>query len=203
MILAKGLLFKQHPLFKWFFCLTLSLFIVIADPIKLLLLFAVVMLYMMLYPQIYKFWLNALMRILPLIIAILIFSLLSKNDFYSDLLLIARIAFLLLISVFLIKTSFLTELFAFLPEKMKAFKEFLTATLLFIPIFFESFAQAKRQSNNLSKIITLCLELTHNHIESIRQQIENPDDKIIMQYSWNADITGTVMLAITGFICFY
>ncbi|MDP8210615.1 MAG: hypothetical protein P9M05_07365 [Candidatus Stygibacter australis] len=203
MILAKDILFKQHPLFKWFFCLTLSLFIVIATSIKLLLLFAVVLLYLLLYPEIYKFWLNALMRILPLIIAILIFSLLSRNDFYNDLLLIARIAFLLLISVFLIKTSSLTELFAFLPEKMNPFKEFLTATLLFIPIFFESFAQAKKQSNNLSKIITICLEFTHNHIENIRQQIENPDNHIKLQYSWAADITGTVMLMITGFICFY
>jgi len=203
MSLAGCILFKQHPLFKWLFCLILSLFIVIVAPIKLSLLFAVVMLYMLLYPEIYKFWLNALMRILPLIIAILIFSLLSRNDFYNDLLLIARISFLLLISVFLIKTSSITELFAFLPPQMNAFKEFLTATLLFIPIFFESFSQAKKQSNNLSKIITICLELTHNHIESIRQQIENQDDKVKMQYSWNADIAGAVMLMITGFICFY
>ncbi|MDP8219818.1 MAG: hypothetical protein P9X26_00605 [Candidatus Stygibacter frigidus] len=143
------------------------------------------------------------MRILPLIIAILIFSLLSRNDFYNDLLLIARIAFLLLISVFLIKTSSISELFAFLPEKMNAFKEFLTATLLFIPIFFESFTQAKKQSNNLSKIITICLELTHSQIENIRQQIENPDDNIKMQYSWSADVMGTVLLIIIGYICFY
>lgn len=203
MILDKGLLFKQHPLFKWLFCLILSLFIVIAAPIKLPLLFAVILLYLLIYPEIYKYWFNALLRVLPLIIAILIFSLISSNDFYSDLLLIVRIAFLLLMSVFLIKTSSITELFSFLPDKMNSFKEFLTATLLFIPIFFESFAQAKKQSNNLSKIITLCLELTHSHIENIRQQIEDTDDKIKTKYSCNADIIGTVMLMITGFICFY
>jgi len=196
------ILFNQHPLFKWLFCLTISLFTILIPITKLPFLAGITILYFLSYPALLRFWLNALLRLLPLFIAILIFSVLSKNDFYADLVLLARIAFLLLLSVFLIKTSTITELFSFIPARFGQINQFLTATLLFIPIFLESFSQAKQQSKKPAEIITLSLELTHNQMDKIRIQI-NSKNKCSTEYNWKADLTGTAILILAGYICFF
>jgi hypothetical protein len=202
MSFAGRILFAQHPLFKWFFCLTISLFTLLAPVTRLPFLAGITVFYFLSFPIIFKHWLNALRRLLPLFIAILVFSVLSKNDFYADLILLARITFLLLLSIFLIKTSTITELFSFIPARFGPINQFLTATLLFIPIFMDSFAKAKQQTKKPAEIITLSLELTHNQIDKIRDQINNSHKNCSAEYNWKADLTGALILIIAGFICF-
>ncbi|MCF7910946.1 MAG: hypothetical protein K9M99_00335 [Candidatus Cloacimonetes bacterium] len=169
---------------------------------KLPFLTGITCLYFLSYPLLFKFWYNALLRLLPLFIAILIFSVLSRNNFYDQLLLIARIAFLLLLSVFLINTSTITELFTFLPARFAKINQFLTATLLFIPVFMESYAKARQLAKKPADIIALSLELTHEQIDNIRNQIDNPNQVCPNEYNWKADLIGIMILLINGFLCF-
>ncbi len=198
---ARYILFSQHPLCKWAFCLILSFLILVISRAGLFMLFLVVALYFSLYPDIFIYWLNAILRLLPLFIAILIFSLLSGNNFYHDLILIARIIFLLLLSVFLIKTSSIPELFSFLPEKCSDIRQFLTATLLFIPIFITSFTQARKPGRKMTEIFNETLSVTHDQIDNIRSQINSRTGMTQIKYSWKADLTGFAVLVIAGFIC--
>ncbi len=198
---VRGIFTRQHPVFKWIFCFIISVFIIFFSPVKLVLLFLVVTLYFLFNPEIFIYWLNAILRLLPLFIAILIFSLLSRNSIYQDLILIARIISLLFISVYLIKTSSIPELFSFLPEKCSDIRQFLTATLLFIPLFISSFTQARKPGRTMTEIFNETLSVTHDQIDNIRSQINSRTDIMQIKYSWKADLTGFAVLVIAGFIC--
>jgi hypothetical protein len=174
--------------------------IITASPVKLCLIIPVLALYFLYDKNILLNWFSAISKVLPLIIAILIFSLVSNSDFYSDLMLIARIITLLLLSVFLISTSSVTELFSFLPAKLSGVNQFLTATLLFIPVFMESFAQARKNNIRITNIFTEAIGLAHQEIDMIRQKILTSADVPNISYCWKSDMAGIAIIFICAFI---
>ncbi|MCF7919191.1 MAG: hypothetical protein K9N06_04700 [Candidatus Cloacimonetes bacterium] len=190
-----SLFHTQHPLLKVIVTLALSIGIIIAQPLQLGGLFLLLLLYFALFPSLILHWLKLLLKLLPLFITICLFGIISGNDFYGVLMLSARLAILLLLSAYLFKTVEIEELAALLPRH-KGFQAYLAATLLFVPLFFAGFQEARRQTNNPATLINLSLELTHAHLEEIREQVYNSKNPQT-GYSYKADATGIGLLIIS------
>ena len=193
---------RQHTLFKWIFSLFCLVIIIISSPLEFAAISIVMTCYLLFSPQLLLHWMKSIMIIIPLIITMLIFAVFSENNFYYELLVIARIILMLQLSVILIKTSNPTDLFNFLPKSLNKLKIFFTATVLFIPIMVECHKKAANSSNKPLEIFKAALNFTSEKIDFVRKQIEDTRCHPTIEYDWKADLSGFIVLVIISLIYF-
>jgi len=119
--------------------------------------FAATILYFIGYPYLYLLWLKTLLLIIPLFISLLLAGILFGTSFPKQILLLERISFIMLLSVYLVHTGSLAEILAQLSSwKNKKFffviLYFFVATFGFIPLILREFGLQSKNSKNFMKI---------------------------------------------------
>ncbi len=119
-------------------------------------LFAGSLLYFLPFPKYLKFWLKSTLFLLPFFISYLILGMLFKIDFYEQIQFILKIIFLVLMSVYFIKSididRILTDIkFLLKFNPIKKIMIFLIALLEITPLFYNSF-QIKKKEAKAGKI---------------------------------------------------
>ena len=194
----RSLLQNQHPFTKLIISLLLIVFALIASPLPFCCLFFLFLIYLLALPKIIIHWLQLLLRLLPLFITILIFGIIANDNFYDVLLLLARLVLMLMLSAYLFKSSDISQLATILPAH-KDLQTYLQATLLFVPLFFDNFDQARSQTGNLAEIVNLSLKNTHKHIDDIRLKVDNITQKET-GFDLLADLYGVLLLILAVLI---
>lgn len=196
----QSLFFKQHPLVKLLLSLVLANLLLMADLFEIAVLSALFILYLLIDAKLIKIWLKIAIKILPLIMVILLFGIISNDNFLNTLIVASRLLTLLLISVYIFKTSSLSQYRKLMPGN-KNFQTWLQATLLFIPLFFENYAIAQKQSGNIIEIIEKSLTETHKNIDEVSIQAAKlqKDDNV---FSYKADLPAFACI-IASIVLFY
>lgn len=159
--------------------------------------------YLFISPKLFLHWIKALANLLPLFLAITIFALIGKDNFYTTLYLIGRLCLILLLSIYLIKSTPEHLVFDFLPEKWVNARQYLTATFLFIPIFINSINTQKGHTKDPWKILTNALQKVKIEISSVREQVISQKEIHLLKFSWKADLAALALLLINTTIAIY
>lgn len=135
-----------------------------------LIIFSLTLLYLIITPKIYLIWLKTLLKLIPFFISYFIFSIIFRIPFDLQCIVVIRIIFILLLSVYLVSTS---SIEAFLIDStnlsrskfLNDLRFFLVATVYFIPVFINHF---KIASNNNTKIIDIFNASLNHSIKEIK-----------------------------------
>lgn len=195
--MIKGFFARQHPQIKWLFTVFFSLIIIIAKPIELLVIAGMLFFYLLVSPRLLGCWLQTLLKLLPLFITIIAFALLFAQDFYSQLYLIGRLALLILLSVYLVRSSEPSYLFAFLPASWVNTRRFLAATFLFIPVFLDKFSHLSGDMHQLQNNVHQAVEDTWLQLDNVRNQLDKADTADNFTFSWLSDIFALILIVIS------
>ncbi|MCF7859578.1 MAG: energy-coupling factor transporter transmembrane protein EcfT [Candidatus Cloacimonetes bacterium] len=175
MVKSETVLTKQDPTLKVIICLLLVIITSLIDFSLFLVIFGFSLLYFIVQPNIYTFWLTTLLKILPFFISFYVFSILFNLPFPNQLHITLRICYLLLISVFLVNTTAIDSFISSGNKKSTSFAfkfEFLlAATIHFIPIFISKFKQNKASSTDFSDSILRSFDDCVNEIDQVEHLV--------------------------------
>ncbi len=206
MIRKDSILSKQNSILKVFITLILVLISSIISSEKFLIIFAFTIIYMIVSPIIYIYWLKTIVKIIPFFISLFIFGILFQVPFPDQCLLSIRIIHLLLISVYLAETSSIDSFVAGKKNQDSRFwfkcKFFIAATIHFIPILTVKFNDNNKKKKSIIDIIVLSMEDSVNEIHNVEEAIINKlrvDNEVRKVSPW-LDIYLSLLVIIPGFL---
>ena len=151
-----------------------------------LIIFSLTLLYLIITPKIYLIWLKTLLKLIPFFISYFFFGIIFRIPFDLQGIVVTRIIFILLLSVYLVSTSSI-ETFLIDSTKLSRSKLlndlrfFLVATIYFIPVFIDKFKIASFKKTNIIDIISASLNQSIKEIKSIEirtmEKIKNAEIK--------------------------
>ena len=206
MIRKDNILSKQNPILKVVASLILVLISSIISLEKFLIIFAFTLLYMIVSPIIYIYWLKTIVKIIPFFISLFIFGILFQISFEDQCFLSLRIIHLLLISVYLAETSSIDSFIAGNNNHDSGFwfkcKFFLAATVQFIPMLTVKFKNNRKNNENIINIIVLSMEDSIKEINNVEKAILNKVriDNEVREVSLWSDIYLSLLVIIPGFL---
>jgi len=108
-------------------------------------------------------WVRVNVKLLPFFSSLIILTIIFRLDIFEQLMMISKISYLLLLSVYLIKTSDLNDLLHFLGKNNNLDKiiSFLIITINFIPLFYDNFTVIFQKSKNLIDTFTRAVGETY------------------------------------------
>ncbi len=151
-----------------------------------LIIFFLTLLYLIITPKIYLIWLKTLLKLVPFFISYFIFGIIFRIPFDLQSIVVMRIIFILLLSVYLVSTSSV-ETFLIDSTKLSRSKFlndlrfFLVATIYFIPVFIDQFKIASFKKTKIIYIISASLNQSIKEIKAIEirtlEKIKNTEIK--------------------------
>ncbi|MCK5050717.1 MAG: hypothetical protein KAS53_03175 [Candidatus Cloacimonetes bacterium] len=172
-----NILSLQNPILKIFVSLILIFISSIISFDKFLIVFTFTLLYMIISPIIYIIWLKTLVKITPFFISLYIFGILFQIPFLDQCFLSVRIIHLLLVSVYLVKTSSFDSFISGNKSKDSEFwfkfKFFLAATIHFIPILTNKFKDNRKSHKNIIDVIVFSMEDCFKEIHKVEETVIN------------------------------
>ncbi|MFO7896818.1 MAG: hypothetical protein R6U84_07795 [Candidatus Cloacimonadales bacterium] len=138
------------------------------------LLFGITLFYLCLDLRLYRDWLKLILKLLPFFSSLLFISILLPIDLPQQIILILKISYLLLLSVYITKTSELADLLLYRQKNQLAanFIDFLIITLNFIPIFYKKFSEIYQQRQNLAETFSLAVSQTYEQRDLVLEKSE-------------------------------
>ena len=138
------------------------------------LLFGITLFYLCLDLRLYRDWLKLILKLLPFFSSLLFISILLPIDLPQQIILILKISYLLLLSVYITKTSELADLLLYRQKNQLAanFIDFLIITLNFIPIFYNKFSEIYQQRQNLAETFSLAVSQTYEQRDLVLEKSE-------------------------------
>jgi len=169
---SKSIFFTQNCILKFVVVLLGTIVSLFIQSSVFQIVFVVTILYFVIYPHLYLIWLKTLLLIIPLFISILLVGILFGTSFPKQILLLERISFILLLSVYLAHTGSLVDILAqFSSWKNKKFffviLYFFVATFSFIPLILQEFRLQSKNSNNFVNIIVNSYHSTLTNIKEV------------------------------------
>ena len=206
MIRKDNILSKQNSILKVFISLILVLISSIISSEKFIIIFAFTLLYMIVSPIIYIYWLKTIVKIIPFFISLFIFGIFFQVSFPDQCLLSIHIIHLLLISVYLTETSSIDS-FLTINKNQDSIswfkcKFFIAATIHFIPILTAKFNDNNKNNKNIIDIIVLSMEDSVNEIHNVEKAIINKlrvNNEVRKVSPWS-DIYLSLLVIIPGFL---
>jgi hypothetical protein len=127
--------------------------------------------FIFLCPQIelFKYWLSVLLKLLPFFSSILFLAILFKLDIIAQLKLIMKISALILLSVYLIKTSTTDDLISMV-GKNKNFEtivKYVILTINFIPFFYNNFVENYKIEKNIIETFSKSVHETYDKKDQV------------------------------------
>jgi len=178
------ILSRQDPLLKLSICLALIIISTTADFNKLLIIFSFTLLYFLVKSSIFLHWLKTILKILPFFISLFILGIIFSISFIDQCQLSVRILYVILISVYITRTSSIDSFFR--NSKLMRYnliqKLFfaLAATVHFIPIFINKFEENRKKTKKLIDIIVNSLDeciLEINNVEiAVKMKLQNENN---------------------------
>jgi len=208
MIRKDNILSKQNSILKVFTSLILVLISTIISSETFLIIFTFTILYMIVSPIIYFYWLKIIVKVIPFFISLFIFGILFQVPFPDQCLLSIRITHLLLISVYLAKTSSIVSFLTRKKNQDSRFwfkcKFFIAATIHFIPILTVKFNNNINKTKNIIDIIVLSMEDSVNEIHNVEKAISNKlrIDNEVREVSVWSDIYLSLLVIFPCFLIF-
>jgi hypothetical protein len=166
---------KQNVFLKLFFVLSCLIYISIGNFIHLSLIFILIVIFLAFQPEIFIFWLKTISKLSFFFISYFIFSTIFKIDFFVQLKMFIKIVIMLLLSVYLVRTSSTKFLFFgnLPPNSLKYdFVYFILATMNFINIFYNNYLSFSSKKYPLKKMISKTLKNSISEVENIKIKIE-------------------------------
>ncbi|MDO9577128.1 MAG: hypothetical protein Q7J16_04520 [Candidatus Cloacimonadales bacterium] len=169
--MEQGFFARQNSLVKLIYILITTLAVALAPLNRLLILAALQFLFISVNFKIILSWLNILLKLLPFFISLLGISLIFNTPFDLQLIMIARIMLILLLSVLLLVTSSIDNFLADTNSwgkhgLMNDLRLFLVSTMFFIPIFIQAFQKKK---STAPKGISILPEIIRESFSQIRK----------------------------------
>ena len=190
-MIKADILFEQNCILKFFAVICGTVVSLTIQSTILIIIFGTTLLYFLVYPRLYFIWLKTLLILVPFFISIVFLGILFKTPFPSQILLLVRISFILLLSVYLSHTSSLEEIlsqFSNLKRNTFIFSilHFFVSTFTFIPlILFEINFEAKNSKN----IISIIVNSFNSSLKKINEVEDISHEKIHTTHSqkpfWN------------------
>ncbi|MCF7792628.1 MAG: hypothetical protein K9N09_00855 [Candidatus Cloacimonetes bacterium] len=198
------ILFRQHALVKLLYVIIQTLIISFSN-INFFIILTVFNLFffLILQPLIIKNWIFTIIKLLPLYISILVFSLIFTTPFLQQLYLLGRLSLILLLSVFLVNTS---TIYSFVADTVflnrfrftSDVRYFLVAVIFFIPEMVEQFKQAAGRKLSISGIIGI-FEKSLNSIQKVEEKAEKSIDDEARKFDLISNLTLILMMFLIVF----
>ena len=127
--------------------------------------------FIFLCPQIelFKYWLSVLLKLLPFFSSILFLAILFKLDIIAQLKLIMKISALILLSVYLIKTSTTDDLISMVRENknFETLVKYVILTINFIPFFYNNFVENYKIEKNIIETFSKSVHETYDKKDQV------------------------------------
>lgn len=152
-------------------CLKYNLFV---------LLFVITLVYIAFNFHIIFDWVWVNLKLLPFFSSLIILTIVFRIDIFEQLMMISKLSYLLLLSVYLIKSSDLNDLLYFAGNNNTLDKiiSFLIVTINFIPLFYDNFTIIYKDSKNLIDTFTMAVGETYKKRFAVAEK-----SKMMMQKS--------------------
>jgi len=157
-------IFQQQNLLLKIFATILALLITtLLELNNFCLLWLITLAYLCLDFRLFAVWLKLISKLLPLFSSLLLVAILLPVELSQQIVLIAKISYLLLLSIYITKTSRLSDLVYYrkLDRRLDTFIDFVLITLNFIPIFYLKFSEIYQQRKNILETFTLAIKQTY------------------------------------------
>ena len=145
---------KQNAILKIIVVL-FGLIISLTVQLKLFLtIFFLTLLYLIISPTVILVWLKTILKLLPFFFSFFLLGIIFNIPFDEQVMVVLRILFILLLSVFLVNTNSIESILACFPKKKENnnFLYFLVATISFVPIFINQFQIEIKKDKNVIHI---------------------------------------------------
>lgn len=185
-----NILSRQDPLLKFFVCSALVISSAVSGFNQLLIIFSFTLLHFLVEPIIFLHWLKLILKILPFFISLFILGILFNVSFIEQCHLSVRILYVLLISVYITRTSSIDAFAGYGILKRSKFIQklffFLAATIYFIPIFVSKFEKNRKMTKNLNDIVINSMEDCVTQINDVEAAVMKKfDDEIITKQKFS------------------
>lgn len=165
---------KQNSLLKFFLtliCLTIS---TIMNLQNLIILIFLTLLYLLISYDILILWLKTILMLTPFFTSIFLFGIIFGIPFMTQFVIFLRILYVILLSVYLVSTTTIKDFLIdtnFLPRTLLFYniRYFFSATIHFIPIFFEQYKTITPQKNDLIDSIISAIISSYKKIRIVEQ----------------------------------
>lgn len=137
-----------------------------------ILLFSITLLYLSLDFRLFAAWLKLILKLLPFFSSLLLAAIFLPIELSFQIILIAKISYLLLLSIYITKTSQLSDLLVYrkFDSRLANVIDFLLITLNFIPIFYLKFSQIYQQRKNILETFTAAINQTYQQRADVLQK---------------------------------
>ena len=147
---------QQNVILKFF---TILIGIIVSATINIncfIVLFIVSICYFLLERYLFIAWFKLVLKLMPFFTSLLVLGIIFSLSIYDQIFLIIRISYILLLSIYLIKTSSLDQLISIQKKhnQTKDIVSYLVATLRFIPHFIANFKVMYRAEKNVVEVFT-------------------------------------------------
>ncbi|HHE39054.1 MAG TPA: hypothetical protein ENL20_10855 [Candidatus Cloacimonetes bacterium] len=193
---------KQNSILKIIVVL-FGLLISTTVQIKLfLLIFFLTLVYLIISPAVIFVWLKTILKLLPFLFSFFLLGIIFNIPFDEQILVVLRILFILLLSVFLASTNSIESILACFPMRKanSNFFFFLVATISFVPIFIKYYQIEKKKDKNILRIIENAFFSSFRKINEVeissKERINTPIPK---QDFWNIP-NFSLLLLIAGYV---
>lgn len=128
-------------------------------------------LYFMIEPKIFVHWFNLILKLFPFFSSLILLSIIFRSDFFDQMILISRIIYILLLSVYLVKSSSMDKLFMISHNSKfkysKIFVSYIVATISFIPYFLQNYKIAYQSEENVVEAFVKAVDKTSKSSKDI------------------------------------
>ncbi len=181
--------YKEQNVYLKIISIILGIYIITAlDSNVFLLYLGISLVYFIPQKQIYKYWFVVLLKLLPFFSSILFLAILFKLDFIAQIYLIVKISNLILLSVYLIRTSSIDDLIfiAGKSNKAESLAKYVVLTINFIPFFYQNFVRIYKKEKNLIETFAKAVHETYiKKDQVIELTIQSFKNKKKMNSFWN------------------
>ena len=188
--MKKRIFERQNIVFKLFTILVAIFFATIVDANCFFAMFLVSILYFLLETKIFLHWFNLVLKLFPFFSSLIFLTIIFRIDFYQQMLLIMRIVYILLLSVYLVKSSSIEQFIAinqsFKSKYCRNFISYVVATISFIPHFLENFRVIYHDERNVVEAFVKAIAKISKLSNKIwLDTCEMMDKEIVREEFWN------------------
>jgi hypothetical protein len=199
---------RQNSLVKLFFVVCTTIIVALAPPNKLIILFLVQTLFFLIEYKTILRWLLITIKLLPFFISILIISLVFDTPFDEQLILVGRIAFILMLSTYLISTSsidiFLADTGRWSRHRfVNELRLFFVSTMFFIPMFLKLFEEKKSNFRNGFSILPEIIQESFRQIKTVEEKAVNSLHTSDRNFDLSSNLLLFLMIVLNSAILFY
>ena len=199
---------RQNSLLKLLYVLITALTTAFIPINKFLILTIIQLLYFMLNYKIIFRWLTIMLRLLPFFTSLLAISIIFATPFNLQLILAARISFILLLSVFLLISgnidSFISDTSTWSKYRLlNDLRLFLISTMYFIPIFVQLFNEKKRNSRINFTILPEIIQDSFSKIREVEEKAVARLDNSKRKFDLTANLSLILLIVINTILFFY